>query len=213
MLDQILFGFAAVVAFILSCSIVVAVLKNLCIHRVLWLLSFILLFVLTTLISLSGLDVISAPFVYLLASLIPSFLACGLIYATLGSRWGKYYLTYTLLLFIVFTYASIVGGIPKTPLILLLHVPSGFIIVILPFVAVVLRISELTALFVSIGGLLIGVGGVALATIQFGAPLLPQELVNMVFAPLFLIVTIMFAAGMLLTKNWGRPKGLNDLRR
>jgi len=202
MLDQVLYGISAIVALLSACSIIISNVKTRYVYSILWFFSFIFLFVLTALISLKGLEIIGESYVPPLASFIPGLLACGLVYAMFGQKWARYYLTYILLFFLLLVYASAVGGIPLTFPILFIHVPSGIIIFAFPIVAVVLRKSDFTALFLSIGSLLIGIGGLALATIRFGNPLLSLDLLTKILAPLFLEITIFFTVGILATKKW-----------
>jgi len=203
MVDQVLYGVAAIVALISAYLIALSSIRSKDAYRLLWFFSFIFLFVLTALMSLKGLEIIGESYVPPLAAFIPGLLACGIIYAMFGQRWAKYYLTYILLFFLLLVYASAVGGIPLTLPILLIHVPSGIIIFAFPIVAVVLRKSDFTALFLSIGSLLIGIVGLALATIQFGNPLLSLDLLTKILAPLFLEITVFFSVGILTTKKWG----------
>jgi hypothetical protein len=202
MLDQVLYGISAIVALLSACSVIISNVKTRYVYSILWFFSFIFLFVLTALISLKGLEIIGESYVPPLASFIPGLLACGLVYAMFGQKWARYYLTYILLFFLLLVYASAVGGIPLTFPILFIHVPSGIIIFAFPIVAVVLRKSDFTALFLSIGSLLIGIGGLALATIRFGNPLLSLDLLTKILAPLFLEITIFFTVGILATKKW-----------
>lgn len=202
MIDQALFGIAAAVALVSSCCNVIATFKHRGIHSALWFCSFILFFVLYALVSVYGLGVISESFVTILASLIPGFLASGLVYAVLGAKWGKYYLTYTVVLFLLLIYASMFRGIPVTPVVLLIHMPSGLILLLLPAVAVARKVSGLTALLVSVGSLLMGFGGLALTSMYFGNPLFQPEVIAGLLAPLFLGTTLLFTLGVLLTSRW-----------
>jgi hypothetical protein len=204
MLDQVMYGLAAIVALISACLNALPIIRSKDAFRLLWFFSFIFLFVLTASMSLKGLEIVGESYVPPLASFIPGFLSCGLVYAMFGQRCAKYYLTYILLFFLLLVYASAVGGIPLTLPVLFIHVPSGVIIFAFPIVAVVLGKSDFTALLLSIGGLLIGIGGLALAAIRFGNPLLSLDLITKILAPLFLEITIFFSIGTLTTKKWSK---------
>ncbi len=81
------------------------------------------------------------------------------------------------------------------------HPVAGLLLLILPTYAVVKKITPPLFVLVSIGALLIGVGGVALATIAAGRPLLPPELVLSILPAVLLGTAVFLAGGALLGRK------------
>ncbi|QOJ79723.1 hypothetical protein IG193_00745 [Infirmifilum lucidum] len=81
------------------------------------------------------------------------------------------------------------------------HSVAGLILLVLPIYAVARKAAPPYFALVSVGALLIGIGGVALATIAAGRPLLPLDLV-LTILPYVLLGTIVFVgAGALLRRK------------
>ncbi len=70
------------------------------------------------------------------------------------------------------------------------------VIFILPISLSIKGVTSPLFSFVGIGGALIGVGGLLLAFLKAGKPILPKELIYSVLPCLLLVMTIAFAVGM-----------------
>ena len=75
------------------------------------------------------------------------------------------------------------------------HGVAGLIIFILPIVLTLQGKTPAGFLLVSLGGGLIGIGGLLLAFLKSGRPILPRETILKVFPGLLLIMTGAFVAG------------------
>lgn len=76
-----------------------------------------------------------------------------------------------------------------------LHSISGLIIVFLPLLYVYKKTVNYGFLTMSLGGITIGIGGLALASIIAGKPILPMELVVQLLHPLLFISGFLLSLG------------------
>jgi hypothetical protein len=84
-----------------------------------------------------------------------------------------------------------------TIVLIIVHSVAGLLIVGLPLWAVMQKKARAGFVGVAIGGVLIGIGGIALAFLKLGSQLLffSQALVLTILAPLLLLMTLAFAWG------------------
>lgn len=204
--DQLLFGLAASIALMLSLTLAWQFMRRRGYHRLTWAAASLALFLITFLLALEGLAALAEPYTPVVGALAPGLLAAGLLQATFRDRgWGASY-TGFIIFFDIAMASSIVAQMRglTTPLLLAIHIPSGVIIFLLPLITAAIRRTTATSSLIGLGGLLMGAAGIALAMLQAGVPLLPAPLLLDVIAPLFLAVIALFAAGILLTPEWGR---------
>ncbi len=142
-------------------------------------------------LALLKLDALSLPITPYVGALYPACMAAGV----LGKdHWRKYVIFMTLMLFFMvigqFSYKLIFTGAE-----VILHSVSGLIIIFLPFLMVARRRAPPTASLIGLGGLLISIGGLALATLLAQRPLLPIETVIFLLHPLLFLSAFLMAAG------------------
>ena len=203
MYDDILFGLTSGVSLAIALVMLVRLAGPRRVERALWAASFAVLSFVTAGVALDGLSFLSEPLVNPVASLMPGFMAAGLLWAWKRPA-GSYYARYVAAAFVVLLAATLTDGAPVVLFVALVHVPSGLVVFLLPVYLVLTKKNRSSGLLVGIGGLLIGVGGMALATLSAGVPLLPQDLVLELLAPIFLAMTVLFGLGLLSTPGWGK---------
>jgi len=161
-----------------------------------YILSFAVLFVAGVLIILFGFDVLNIPFIKVVATLIPFGIAIGLI----NEFYRKYYSGYTIFLAIGFLLIALSSyGVFETIVFYpIFHAIAGLTIFLVPIFVSQKKNTNKNFYWVGIGGALIGIGGIALASLNFGAPLLgifTQEVVFTILTPILFLMTLSFAYG------------------
>lgn len=168
--------------------------KNRALYDVYYMMGFLVLLVAGVLLIFLGLDILGKPAVLTVASLIPLGISMGLMeqYFPRGKRAFKWF---ALIGFLAIAVASF-GGIDllRKIAVPLFHGVAGLLIFLGPFVA---KGAAKGFWWVGIGGLLIGLGGIALAFLSLGSQLLffSPELVRTILTPLLLLMTLAFTAG------------------
>ena len=142
-----------------------------------------------------GLEILDSPVVVIVSTVIPLSLSLGLI-SQFVSELTMVYLVFTIVGFVavVITRFSISGKIAVVVL-AIVHGVAGLIIFILPIVLTIEGETEVGFLFVSLGGALIGLGGMLLGFLKTGKPILPRETILSVLPGLLLLMTASFVAG------------------
>lgn len=163
-------------------------------HNVYYLLGFAVLLVSGLLLIFLGLDILSSPYVLTVASLIPLGISMGLAEEYFPS-WKKYFKWFATIGILAIAITSI-GGMDslKKIAVPLFHGVAGLLIFIGPFVA---KKAPQGFYWVGIGGLLIGLGGIALAFLTAGSQFLffSGDLVMKILTPLLFLMTGAFALG------------------
>jgi hypothetical protein len=129
--------------------------------------------------------------------LIPTGLAAGLTTQFLP-KWGKAYGIFALAGLVLITVTRFTGpAVLATVPLVIVHSVSGLLIFALPIAAVKRGEAVSGFLGVTVGGALIGLGGIALAFIKTGGQLLffSTEFVNAILAPLLLCMALAFTWG------------------
>jgi hypothetical protein len=143
-----------------------------------------------------GFDVLEAPAVVIISTLIPLSLATGLVWE---------YLPFVRIIYLVFALIGLVAIIVtrsfpmpgKLPIIVLafVHGVAGMTIFLLPIIFAISGKVEPGFAFVGIGGVLIGVGGLLLVFLKSGKPILSQKFILTVLPGLLLLMTLCFVVG------------------
>jgi len=143
-----------------------------------------------------GFDVLEAPAVVIVSTLIPLSLATGLVWEYLPS-FRAIYLDFALigLVAIIVTRSFPMPGKLPTIVLALIHGVAGMTIFLLPIIFAILGEAEPGFAFVGIGGALIGVGGLLLAFLKSGKPILSQKFILTVLPGLLLLMTLCFVIG------------------
>ncbi|MBP6180143.1 MAG: hypothetical protein KA480_17635, partial [Anaerolineales bacterium] len=141
-----------------------------------------------------GMDILASPYVLTVASLIPLGISMGLA-EEYFPKWKTAFKWFAAIGFLAIAVTSI-GGMDslKKVAIPLFHGVSGLIIFIGPFYA---KSAPKGFWWVGIGGLLIGLGGIALAFITMGKQLLffSPDFVSLILTPLLFLMSGAYALG------------------
>ena len=166
-------------------------------YDIYYMISFAVLLVAGLLLIAFTYSVLANPLVVIVAVLIPAGLALGLV-AEFAPQFEKIFLPFAVIGLIAIAITRFTGpeGI-ATVVLVIVHATSGLIILGLPFVVVSQGKARGGFVWVSVGGLLIDVGGVALAFLKTGSQLLffSQTVVFTILAPLLLLMALAFTWG------------------
>ncbi|MCP4139241.1 MAG: hypothetical protein GY755_02935 [Chloroflexi bacterium] len=170
------------------------------VYALYYILGFAVLFVSGVLLIFMGYDILKTPFVLTVASLIPFGISVGIVRQYFG-KFKKGYIwfaTIGILAIAVTSFAQM--ATLKRIAVPLFHGVAGFIIFLGPFL--VKKYGEGNPAkgfeWVGIGGMLIGIGGLALASLTLGKALLgifTAALVHNILAVLLLLMALAFAWG------------------
>ena len=141
-----------------------------------------------------GLKILSSPYVLTVASLIPLGISMGLAEEYFPT-WKKAFKWFAVIGFLAIALTSIGGMLTlKKIAVPLFHGVAGLVIFLGPFLA---KSAPKGFFWVGIGGLLIGLGGIALAFISIGRQLLffSPEFVFLILTPLLFLMAGAFALG------------------
>ena len=163
-------------------------------YDVYYMLGFAVLLVSGLLLIFLGWDILKSPYILTVASLIPLGISLGVANQYYPS-WKKIYAWFALLGILAIAISSIAGlDTLKKISVPIFHGVAGFVIFLGPFFA---KDAAKGFWWVSVGGALIGIGGIALAFLTAGTQLLffSQEVVQQILAPLLLLMTLAFTWG------------------
>ena len=163
-------------------------------HNVYYLMGFAVLLVSGLLLIFLGLDILASPLVLTVASLIPLGISMGLV-EEYFPQYKKAYKWFAALGFLAIAVSSIGGlDVLKKISVPLFHGVAGLVIFLGPFLA---KKAPQGFFWVGVGGLLIGLGGIALAFISVGAQLLffSPQFVMMILTPLLFLMAGAFTLG------------------
>ncbi|MFO7273638.1 MAG: hypothetical protein DIU55_002070 [Bacillota bacterium] len=164
---------------------------------ILYILSFAVLLASGLLLIAFGYDILPHPLVVVVASLIPVTLAGGLV-AEHKPDQARLYGIFAVVGMLALAVTRFTGPRALSILTLILvHGVAGLIIFGLPLWYSYKRLAPRGFAWVGVGGALIGIGGIALAFLKAGRPILPAEVIFLILAPLLLLMTASFAAGFL----------------
>lgn len=143
-----------------------------------------------------GFEVLDSPIVVIVSTIIPLGLAIGLIWQYLPN----YRVMYLFFAIIGFFAIVITRALPirnKFPLFILVivHGVAGLTIFSLPIILVFSGLARSGFLLINVGGALISLGGLLLALLKAGKPLLSREIIFRVLPGLLLLMTAAFVAG------------------
>ena len=144
-----------------------------------------------------GYSILASPYVLTVATLIPLGISLGLM-NQYANQYKKLYSWFALIGFLAIAVSSIAGlESLKTIAVPLFHGVAGLIITLLPIIASRSGRAPNGFWWVGVGGVLIGLGGIALAFLSVDSQLLffSQDLVLTILAPLLFLMTLAFAIG------------------
>jgi len=160
-----------------------------------YLMGFLVLLVSGLLLIFMGYDILGTPFVLTVASLIPLGISMGLAeqYFPAWKKYFKWFATIGFLAIAISSFAQI--DLLRKISVPLFHGVAGLVIFLAPFFA---KKAARGFWMVGVGGALIGIGGIALAFLTIGKPLLgifSADLVFTILSPLLLLMTLAFTYG------------------
>lgn len=158
--------------------------------------SFAVLFVAGVLVILFDFAILARPEIKIVATLIPFGIASGLV-CEFYQKYAKPYALFLLLGFVLIILLNL--GILETKLIYpIFHSIAGLTIFFIPILVVKNKLSPDGFLFVTVGGTLIGIGGIALAFLGAGNPLLgifTADVVFTILTPILFLMAVAFTFG------------------
>ena len=168
--------------------------KNL--YDIFYMLGFIVLLVSGLLLIFLGWGILAYPYVLTVASLIPLGISMGIVYEYYP-QYKNLYTWFAVIGILAIAYTSISGSDLKKFAVPIFHGIAGLIIFLGPIKAQMDGKAPKGFFWVGIGGLLIGIGGIALAFLTSGSQLLffSQDVVLTILAPLLLLMSLAFAWG------------------
>jgi hypothetical protein len=164
-----------------------------------YLASFAVLLVAGLLLIVFSYSVLASPLVVVVAVLIPAGLSLGLI-AEFLPKYEKAYLAFAVIGLLAVAVTRLVGpAAAATPVLVIVHSVAGLLIVAIPIWASNRGKAPSGFIAVSVGGVLIGLGGIALAFLKTGGQLLffSPPFVFAILAPLLLLMALAFTWGMM----------------
>ena len=148
------------------------------------------------LLMILGFDVLDAPIVIIISTIIPLTLSLGLIWQHLAS-YRTVYLIFTIISFLAVILTRSIPMQNKLPVITIAitHGIAGMIIFLLPIIITIQgQVKPLFSL-VGVGGALIGILGLLLSFLKTGKPIVSRETIMRLFPILLLLTTPPFGAG------------------
>ena len=198
-----------VAALLFSVFMVLDFLKNKKMYHLLWAIAFFILFAAGVILVIGGqFELLLTWPVSVLGAYIPGGIAAGLFYSSVfdeekSKKYGMMYVIFVLVgsVLILLTKTITAWEDLAKFAVMLVHIPSGLAMVILPFLVYKKGENGWTPLLVSIGGAIISLAGILLALVVSGVGDL-GGFVFTVLSPILLVVAVCFAFGFLLTKQW-----------
>lgn len=143
-----------------------------------------------------GFEVLDSPIVVIVSTIIPLSLATGLVWQNLP-QYKLPYLIFAIVGLIVIILTRTVTIRNKLPLFILtiVHGFAGLTIFLLPLIQVLSGRIPPGFVLISVGGALMGFGGLLLALLKAGKPLLSRETIFRILPGLLLIMTALFVTG------------------
>ena len=162
-------------------------------HDIYYMMGFVVLLVSGLLLIFFGWGILASPYVLTVATLIPLGISMGLMHQFVPA-YKKAYSWFALVGLLAIAVTSIGGMSLKSIAVPVFHGVAGLIIFGLPLF---LKDAPKGFWWVGVGGLLIGIGGIALAFLVSGSQLLffSGEFVFAILAPLLLLMSLAFALG------------------
>ena len=169
--------------------------KNL--YDVYYMMAMAVLFVSGVLLIFGGWGLLASPYILTVATLIPLGLSLGLMNQFMP-EYKKAYSWFALVGFLAVAFTSITGNPLKSIAVPIFHGVAGLIIVGLPlYLCLVKKTAPKGFGMVAVGGILISLGGMALAFYKAGKVLLffTETVIFAILAPLLLLMALSFTFG------------------
>lgn len=165
-------------------------------HDMYYAMGFVVLLVSGLLLIFLGWDILASPYILTVATLIPLGISMGLMHQFMP-EYAKAYSWFALVGLLAIVVTSIGGMALKSVAVPVFHGVAGLIIVGLPFMRCIKGEAPKGFGLIGVGGILISLGGMALAFLNADKQLLffSADLVMLILAPLLLLMTLAFTWG------------------
>ena len=165
-------------------------------HNIFYIIAFAVLFVAGVLIIFFDFEVLGRPCIKSVATLIPFCIALGLI----KEFYKKLFVLYLIVLLLGFIAITLqVFDVFECKLLYpVFHSIAGLTIFFVPIIASSKKLAPKAFIWVTVGGAIIGIGGIALAFLGAEKPLLgifTAEVVFAILTPILLLMSLGFAFG------------------
>jgi len=162
----------------------------------LYTISFGLLLLASLLLLLIGFEIMENDYVAVVATLIPITLSLGLVTDKLEN--ASFYSILISITFIIAVYLRFFSH-GKIALLSLgaIHLLSGSVVFILPIVLFFSKQAEIHILMISLGGIIIGIAGVALGFLKTGKLIEIKEKIFSLFPTVLFLTTLAFVIGLM----------------
>jgi len=161
----------------------------------LYTISFGLLLLACLLLLLMGFEIMENNYIAIFAALIPITLSLGLVTDKLENSTNYFFLIGVGFLIAVALRLFSSGKIQSLS-IGVIHFLSGSVIFLLPIILFYTGVAELQILMISLGGVLIGSGGMLLGLLKAGKSVLSKEKVVSLFPIILFLTTTAFVIGL-----------------
>ena len=165
--------------------------------QIYYLVGFAVLLAAGLLLAIFGYDALGLQWVVIVAVLIPGGVSLGLI-AEYLPRYEKAWAAFMVLGLIAISITRYAGPPTlATVVLVIVHASAGLVVFGLPVWAVAKQGARAGFLGVTVGGALIGIGGIALAALKTGSQVLffSADVVFLILAPLLLVMTLAYTWG------------------
>ena len=158
--------------------------------------AFGVLIISSLLMIINGFDVLDSPLVVIIATIIPLSLSLGMVIENIPD-WHLAYLAFVLVGFIsILLSRYLLPERAATIVLAFVHGVAGLLIFGLPIALVLQRTKPILYLFVSVGGALIGAGGLLLALLKTGKPIVSAEKIFTLLPWILLLMSAAFVLGL-----------------
>lgn len=164
-------------------------------HNLYYMISFGVLLVSGLLLIWLGYGILSNPLVVIVAAIIPIFLSLGLV-TEFAPKYEKHYLLFAILGLLIISITRYVGPeLGRTISLATIHSIAALFVLLTPIYAIKKGKATGSFAFVTIGGLLISVGGISLAFLKVGLPILSADVIFTILAPVLFLMSLSYAYG------------------
>ncbi len=165
-----------------------------------YMVSFVVLLVSGLLLIIFGMEILPRPEIIVVTTLIPLALAVGLVCEFHKEKLGKPYKIFAVVGLLAIILTRFIPEVPRGLQIVAIasvHTVFGLTVFIVPILAVKMGKAPKGFIFVTVGEILIGLGGIALTFLGSGKQLLffSPEFVAMILSPLLLLMVLAFTWG------------------
>ncbi|MBK7105945.1 MAG: hypothetical protein IPM32_18620 [Ignavibacteriae bacterium] len=169
-------------------------------HNIPYIVSFTVLLISGLLLIIFGWDILPQPEIIVVTTLIPMGLAVGLVCEFHKEKLGKSYKIIALFGLISIILTRFIPDVPRGLQVFAIasvHSIFGLTVFLIPIIAIRMGKAPNGFIFVTIGEILIGLGGIALTFLKSDKQLLffSPEFVMMILAALLLLMTLAFTWG------------------